>query len=204
MEVQVMNQKLRFQNDISNIEVIFNKINEILVNNKMIFSHLIIDDEAIYKDFPQYIKERIADIKYIEVMAQNQEEYIQGIIQEKINFINSAIPQIKMLSEKFYQNQETGIWQEIPELIEELQHFFQSYKVLSQQDELFSFINAELWNKYSEGINNLNEIISPLAEALEYNDIILTADILRYEMVDSLYNLRKLLEKILSDKGEKI
>src|SRR5690606_19853384 len=96
-QVILLEETLRFDNRPEEIEILFQKINEILSDSDYHVSHLLVDGAEVYENFDDYIEEHILNIKTIEVIVKTVKEFIHELLLTAEEYIQRATPEISFL-----------------------------------------------------------------------------------------------------------
>lgn len=184
MNIRVQDKVLEFKNDPEIIEKLFESINELIQNDNLLFSHLIIDGEEIYDNFDRYIIENILSIKAIIVVTISIVEMVNESIESTEQYAKNAIPIIHKLSEEFYQRPNENTWSQLTDLFEGIQWIIQSLTQINSIENLSDIVSDfEAWSEYVQEVSKLNNIVVELENAILNNDNILIGDMLMYEII---------------------
>lgn len=189
MELHLSNEMLIYKNSMKNIEILIQKINEYLENNKLFFSHLIINGKEVYSDFEDTLVEQINTIEKVELVTKTINEFINDLTVSLNGYSNRAISSIKQLTEQFYQSPNDESWGMLHDLLEGLNWVYSTIKSIG---------NTEL-NEYKENLlmiaNHLEVELPNLLDAMESNDFILIGDIISYEILPQFEEIASITEK---------
>lgn len=189
MELHLSNEILIYENSVENIDILIQKINEDLENNKLFFSHLIINGKDAYSDFEDKLMEQINMIEKIELVTRTINEFISDLTVSLNEYSIRAIPSIKQLTEQFYQSPTEESWGMLQDLLEGLNWVYSTIK---------SMCNMEL-DEYKENLliiaNHLEVELPNLLDAMESNDFILIGDIISYEILPQFEAIVSITEK---------
>ena len=189
MELHLSNDMLIYENSVKNIEMLIQRINEYLENNKLFFSHLIINGKEVYSDFEDILVEQINIIEKIELVTKTIDEFINDLTVSLNEYSNRSIPSIKQLTEQFYQSPTEESWGMLQDLLEGLNWVYTTIKSISNTD----------LNEYKENLlmiaNHLEVELPNLLDAMESNDFILIGDIISYEILPQFEEIASITEK---------
>ncbi|MED5098981.1 hypothetical protein P9858_02460 [Niallia circulans] len=189
MELHLSNEMLIYENSVKNIEMLIQRINEYLENNKLFFSHLIINGKEVYSDFEDILVEQINIIEKIELVTKTIDEFINDLTVSLNEYSNRSIPSIKQLTEQFYQSPTEESWGMLQDLLEGLNWVYTTIKSISNTD----------LNEYKENLlmiaNHLEVELPNLLDAMESNDFILIGDIISYEILPQFEEIASITEK---------
>lgn len=203
MKLYILDQALEYENNKDNIDTMFNEINQTILNSNLILSHLIVDGYELYGDFYDYFLDNIKYIEEIKVITKTVVEISQEIILSAIDYIESSIPEIEILSDEFYKTPNRDSWNKLSNLIEGLNWIIDGFTSIDLNSQLKNIVNSyEQWNLYAQDIYSLKELIEEFEEVLENNDLVSIADILSYEIVPIFEDMKEKLEKIIGEKVE--
>lgn len=191
MKVYIVDQVLEYENSTKKVQEILSKIDEIIKNSRLILSHLDVNGIIVYSNFHEYILENIHSIDEIHVKTQTHKQMIGEIILSTFDYVDNAIPQIKVLSDEFYATPTESTWTKMSDFLEGIQWIISAFRSIDEQKNLDGLLeDYEIWNIYAKDIFSLKEIIEEFEEILENNDIVSIADILAYE-IEPIFKLMK-------------
>jgi len=98
-------------------------------------------------------------------------------------YLTSALPEIKLLSDKFYLGSSSESWNKLSELLEGLMWISQT---IGHIREMAIYQNLEA---FEETAATISQLVINLEQALTNNDLILIGDILKYEISSILGQL---------------
>ncbi|ADU31859.1 hypothetical protein [Evansella cellulosilytica] len=185
-----------YKNNINEINNIILKINKKVEEGDNYFSHLIVDGKEVYENHDSYLLENINGISEIRVICKSVSELTNDILLSTEKYINSAVPEIKLLAEEFYNTPTDLTWKKYDQLLEGLQwitHMIVSVDRLKH--------NIRNWNEYLQIVSSVDEELNHISDALEHKDYVLIADIIQYEIMDMLEKLKVRISMTIDSVG---
>ncbi|WP_456277633.1 hypothetical protein [Bacillus sp. AK128] len=176
-----------------NIHTIFGRINEYLNDRRIFIDHLLINGKEIYDQFEEQIEGNIQEIHEIVVVTQTKEQLISGTIQSIIDYIDEAIPEVEALVEELYIGSSQQTWNKFSVFVEALQWIISA---LNGIEELIEDNDA---NTFLMPNTSLLGILSSILEAMENEDTILLADLIQYELMENLVELKDSLKDYIKN-----
>jgi len=203
MIIHILGKSLEYENKQEVLDTIFKEIDNIVNSANMIFSHLIIDGQEVYNDFYDYFLDNMKNIQEVKVVTRTAKEAFEEILLSTIDYLNRAIPEIEVLSNEFYKTPSRESWGKLGDLLEGIKWIMDTFMIIDADFGLKNIVNSyEDWNIYAEDIYKLNEILIEFEEMLENSDFVSTADILSYEIIPLFNDMKKKLEKLISEEVE--
>lgn len=203
MIIHILDKSLEYENKQEVLDTIFKEIDNIVNSGNMIFSHLIIDGQEVYNDFYDYFLDNMKNIQEVKVVTRIAKEAFEEILLSTIDYLNRAIPEIEVLSNEFYKTPSRESWGKLGDLLEGVKWIMDTFMIIDADFDLKNIVNSyEDWNIYAEDIYKLNELLIEFEEMLENSDFVSTADILSYEIIPLFNDMKKKLEKLISEEVE--
>ncbi len=203
MIIHILDKSLEYENKQEVLDTIFKEIDNIVNSANMIFSHLIIDGQEVYNDFYDYFLDNMKNIQEVKVVTRTAKEAFEEILLSTIDYLNRAIPEIEVLSNEFYKTPSRESWGKLGDLLEGIKWIMDTFMIIDADFGLKNIVNSyEDWNIYAEDIYKLNELLIEFEEILENSDFVSTADILSYEIIPLFNDMKKKLEKLISEEVE--
>ncbi|MDC0761731.1 hypothetical protein POF51_13575 [Brevibacillus sp. AG] len=193
MRLSIIDEEYIFENTSSAmmqlLEVISAKTNE----NDLLVSHLTVNGVEVFSDFESYLNENLSDVETVVVYTTNSSKLVNEIMLSTEEYVNRAIPQVKSLSEQFYQGATNDSWLAFGEMLEGLQWFQQTSLFIQNQA-----FQPELLNFAAETLDFTDELRS-LEEAVEQQDVVLIGDIILYEILPQFEEISAKIGEINSN-----
>lgn len=177
------------------VEVMINKINQLLDDNYY-FSHLIIDDKEVFDDPEQYLQDYLSEIKELEIVAKTAKEFTNDVLLSAEEYIERAKPQIDSLADDFYQNPTSESWHKFTYLLEGIQWINQMIQTIDTAKE-----KPNNWMNYLKINNTLDLELKNMEEAIENNDSVLIADLIKYEILSIFESLGSEIQLTIDTEG---
>lgn len=192
MRVTILDQE--FLLDMNNISVIdaIELIRQKANNSELIFSHLRIDGVDVFNEHFEYLSANLAEITHVEVMMMKVEELITDMLESVHQYVQGAIPAIRVLSDEFYQGASDKVWVKLEQLVEGIQYCQETSLFIKQQNL------KEFHTQYAALLDFTNEI-EVLMEAVQQQDATLLGDILQYEIQPKFEQIAAGLPQIVTN-----
>lgn len=187
LQIHILEQTLVFSNDINAVETMLSQIEEILDANKLLINFIDVDGVDVYQDFSEYIIEHLATIKQINIKVQTMKQVLDESLTSLQQYMDRALPEVEQLADEFYQGVTNDTWSKFNQLMEGLLWVSQIVENIHTK-KIYS--NAVDYLKISGA---LREELSNLENALNDMDMVLTGDILKYEIASIM---KELLNKV--------
>ncbi|WP_339179809.1 hypothetical protein [Oceanobacillus sp. FSL W7-1293] len=175
-------------------EDIVKKIDELVMDE--IITHVIFDEEEVYSDIEEYFDSYRQDIEVVKVITKSKKAFINETLLTAEEYLSNAIPIIEKLSESFYQNPQTGDWNQFQRLTEGLTWIS---NMLLHIDSLKE--RPSNWEDYANLYKDFEAGVNELAESVEANDTTLIADIIQYEIHPVYKGLKELITNTIDTEG---
>lgn len=179
MKLQILEQTIEIEN--STVKDIVETINSLLQDSNQNINYMIIDGIEVYNDMEEYINESFNEIKEIIVKTASVDQLKDNLNDSLILYINRALPEIEAVAQEFYKGSLQSTWEKFGQLLEGMNwitHAIQSLSQTSDKSEKLEEISAKM-----------NEQATTLLDAVEVKDMVLIADIIQYEIIETLNEL---------------
>jgi len=198
MRLHILDRTLEYENKIDSFDDMIKFINDSVKKSNLVFSHLIIDGVEVYNEFYDYSLDNIKNIEDIKVVTKTIKEISKEIMLSTIDYIERAIPEIKILSNEFYRTPSSNSWSKLMDLLEGFKWIMDAFIAIDTNSQLKDIVeNYEEWNLYAQDIYSLKELLVEFEEILKNSDYVSTADILSYEIVPLFDRMKEKLGKIV-------
>ncbi|TKI58585.1 hypothetical protein E8L90_26060 [Brevibacillus antibioticus] len=192
MKLLISDKELYFDNVNISSSTLIGKILEEAERHEQIFSHIIVDGIEVFENIEEYIEDHLQTINYIELKFITLDELVMGIMQSTSEYVERALPELRLLSEECYQDPGASTWGKLEQLMEGIQWFEQTANFILQNQE--KLIQIQIDPKFFSFTNEV-KIIS---EAVEGKDFILLGDIVQYEIIPKFDALSDQISTIIS------
>ena len=183
MKIYVLDKVLKYPNNQTEIDKIFNDIDSIVSESKYTLSHLEIDGVEIYDDFYNYFLDNIRSIQEVKVVAKTFKEFSRDILKTTASYLENAIPEMQILSDEFYKSPTEESWGKLADLIEGIKWIMDTFVIVDKSGKIENIVKSyEVWNHYVKDIYSLKELLDEFEDILENEDLVSIADILSYEI----------------------
>lgn len=193
MIITILDQSISFPNDINSIEACLNTIEAILTENEVYLELIEIDGNEVFERFQEYMIEHIQDIQEVNVKVQTLKQLLDEALLTMQQYLEGALPEINKLADEFYKGATKESWDKLTQLFEGLSWLTQNVEAIQTKGQ---YHNAA---SYKEISNSLQEELSNLEDALKNGDLVLTGDILKYEIVSILEQLLATVSKTIDN-----
>ncbi|KIL49919.1 hypothetical protein [Jeotgalibacillus soli] len=153
--------------------------------DKLVFSHLNIDGIDVYENHYQYLLKELSEINEIKIIMKTKQEVTIELQQSLNEYLERALPVMSKLSDQFYQGESNKVWESFVEFTDGLQWINSAVETLS----LHSKENAQSY--YKNVSAKIESALIELVEALEIKDTITIADMIQYEIIETLTDLKQ-------------
>lgn len=195
MLLKYNDEKMTLPREHTAFNMVIEKVNEIISQENMIFSHLIIDGNDIYEDHENYMLDRLNEMMKIEIVAKSANEMIWETMESVHQYVERAIPAIEQLvsdsEEEFTEQSWTGI-QQLSEAMEWMLQFVTFTRRADQQ--------PANWDKISVSFERCEQQFAELLQATENKDTALIRHNLTSGIIPTYETLKINLESSLEDK----
>lgn len=194
MQLLYKHEQFDLHNDVYSITTIFEKINDSIEDNDIVFSHLIVDGIEIYENHEDYLKEHIGEIINVEIVTRRTKEMIWETMTSVDTYLERAIPALNTLVDESYEKFTDKTWEGINQLAEGMQWILQftSFTKNASQQPLN-------WDSIEKSVKECEESFAKLVEGVEAQDTVLISDVLSYEVTPAYEELQKTLAISLND-----
>lgn len=194
MDIIFQNETIKL-NQQPTVEDTIKTINN-LMGDDYYFSHLVVDDIEVYEEPEFYLSEHASQINKLEVIAKKVHEFVNDILLTSMEYINNAKPEIVSLSEEFYQNPTSDSWNRFTQMLEGFQWLNEMIMTIDKTKR-----HPGNWFEYIRLAVNLQEELKDIEEALENNDSILIADLVKYEVLPIYDSLKVEIQTTIDTEG---
>lgn len=193
MRLSIIDEEYIFENTSSAMMQLLEVINAKTNENDLLVTHLTVNGVEVFSDFESYLNENLSDVETVVVYTTNSSKLVNEIMLSTEEYVNRAIPQVKSLSEQFYQGATNDSWLAFGEMLEGLQWFQQTSLFIQNQA-----FQPELLNFAAETLDFTDELRS-LGEAVEQQDVVLIGDIILYEILPQFEEISAKIGEINSN-----
>ncbi|MDK2961311.1 MAG: hypothetical protein PWP20_437 [Eubacteriaceae bacterium] len=184
MNVIVNNRTFEFDNNEKTVKDLFNAIQELLDQEGLEFSHLIVDSTPVYQEFENYLTNDFELFKEIVVETVNLKTLISDTIASAFEYIARNTALVKALAESFYQSPQQETWQSLSDLFEGIGWLLDVTSRIDQFDQLSNYVlDYSIWNEYVQTAKGLDNLLSEMEEAMVNKDHVLIGDLILYEIL---------------------
>lgn len=195
MDLIFNNQIFSYDYTPSSLQVI-ERVKELLEDNNYYFNHFILDRTEKIEDPEDFLKKTLQFETVIEVIVTTAEEFVKNLLESTKSYIEDANPKIEVLVETFYSHPSPSAWEELSNLFEGVEW------ILSMVDAVdVSKYRPTNWQEVKQQIFKIKNELGSLEEALENNDTVLIADILKYELLPVFNSIKDQVKISLGNFG---
>lgn len=184
MKIIINGQTEDFENSTNTIKRVLTRIQEILDQENLELSHLVIDGIAVYQEYENYLNEKIETTTEIVAETLKLKPLIAETLDSAFAYISNAIALLKPLADTYYQSPGPEAWNRLAELFEGLGWLLDTMNRIDQIDQLQLYIlNYDIWNEYVQILKGLNMVLKELEQAMLNQDHVLIGDLILYEIL---------------------
>jgi uncharacterized protein YukE len=184
MRIKVLNRIYECENDIKEISSLLQELNLLFEQLDYKISYVLIDGNKIGDHIEECILQNFINIKDIEIYVKINKQTLKNVVSAINQVLNGLINKVERLSANFYKGENQNIWREFQSFIDDMQWLNNAFSYLKEDIFIVQKCRA-LFNVLSDLQNQLRH----LEDALRYKDFILVADILNYEIKQSIDEL---------------
>ena len=108
MEIKILGEVESYDNLLSSIPQIINRIETICKNSDLVYSHMVIEGREVYDDPETYLQENIADLNRVEIVLKTIQEMMGEMMESAVDYLDRANAEINNLAEEFLQRANGG------------------------------------------------------------------------------------------------
>ncbi|MBM7540028.1 hypothetical protein [Amphibacillus cookii] len=198
MIVTIGTKQKTFENHIESVTPLIKWIEEVVNESDKHFSHLLIDDQEVHEQFDLVISDKITEIEKIEVVLKTESELLNELYLSGEAYLIRALPEIEKLTEKFYQTPDQEAWGGLEQLIEGITWLDQLYEAIDQARK-----QPLNWDKFTFIYTKLRMELVNLEDAIKMRDQTLIADIINYEVMPIMEELKLVFTACIDQEGER-
>lgn len=200
MKFYILDKTLECKNDSKELDNMLKKIDKIVADSNLIFSHLDIDGNEVYDDYYGYLLAHMDEIKEVKVIVKTPFEIAKDTLVSTADYLNRAIPEIEKLADEFYKTPNSKSWNKFNQLLEAIEWVISTFSAIDSGYDIEKTVkDYETWNLYAKDIYSLKDLMNEVEEVLNNQDYVSIADILSYE-ISPLF--KDMLNKLLLLVGE--
>ncbi|KUO74768.1 MAG: hypothetical protein APF77_10925 [Clostridia bacterium BRH_c25] len=203
MQVRFLDKTYNYGNDAASVDELFAEINNMLADTEYVLAGMVIDNTEVYESYQEYIIERISNIKAIEVFVDTVENMINNILGSMSEYLDRAIPELEPLTSDFYTGEEeNSSIEKLGQLAEGIHWMLNMISTIDQNKDLHNGLKTNgAWYECVSNAARLNEEFENLKDAIRNTDMILIADIIKYEVSDVFSGINQCI-KLINGHGE--
>lgn len=184
MKLIINGKTVEFENSTSAIKSVLTMIQQVLDQETLELSHLIIDGIPVYQDYENYLNERINIITEIVAETLMLKPLIEETLGSAFVYIGNAIALLKPLADTFYHFPGQDTWNQLADLLEGIGWLMDTMSRIDEIEQLGQYLpNYDIWNEYVQAMKTLHVQIPELEQALISKDHVLIGDLLLYEIL---------------------
>lgn len=202
MKLIINGQTEEFENSASAIETLLTRIQQILDQENLELSHLVIDGIPVYQDYENYLNEKIETITEIVAETLKLKPLIEETLDSAFAYITKATALLKPLADTYYQSPGPEAWNRLADLFEGVGWLLDTMNRIDQIDQLNQYLpNYDIWNEYVQAMKVLSQQIPELEQAMINKDHVLIGDLLLYEILPVFEQAEEKLRFLLPTGG---
>ena len=201
MKIYVLNKVLEYENNKESINIILEKLEDIVEKSNCALSYLQIDGQDVHKDFDDYLLDNIDDIKEIKVVTKTIRDLEKGMLQEVGEYFEEIIPEVEELSYEFFKGPTRETFIKLIELFEKIKWIIDIFDLIDSSDEIEYIVDSyEVWNLYARDIYSLQEIVEDFRGVFAEDELIFIPEILCDEIVPLFRDMKDKLDLLVYKK----
>jgi len=157
---------------------------------------LIADNHAIYENYDVFLQTNLNEIKELKIVTKTIKEFVNEIFLSSEEYISRAKPQIDVLTVEFYRNPSSDSWNNFAQLLEGIQWLNDMIHTIDSVVE-----KPNNWTNFIKIKVELDAELENLEEAINNGDIVLIADILKYEILSIFESLETEIRLSIDTEG---
>ncbi|WP_139325421.1 hypothetical protein [Domibacillus enclensis] len=161
------------------------KINEQISRTQKVFSHLRVDGLDLYENHYQYLLDEVESIHDVHIVLLEREEMAAELQLSLNDYLTRAIPVMEQLADSFYQGAKAEDWDSFSNLADGFQWILGALQTLTQ------YADEEAASYYVDIREKITSILEELMNATEAQDTVTIADMIQYEVVETLVELKQ-------------
>lgn len=198
MLVTINTKNKVFKNNIESINPLIIWIEEIVKDSKLHFSHMIIDGEEVFEQFDLVLSEKVTEIEEIKVVLKTEMELLNEIYLSGESYLTRALPEVNKLAESFYQGAGQDEWKTLELFIEGVSWLDQLFNMIDQLTK-----KPTNWDDFVVAFTKIRMELINLEDAIKANDQSLIADIINYECMPKMEELKLAFTACIDQEGER-
>lgn len=203
MRLIINGQIEEFENNISSIKSVLTLIQQVLDQENLELSHLVVNGIPVYRDYENYLNKQIETITEIVAETLKLKPLIEETLVSAYAYITNAVALLKPLSDAYYLSPRQDDWKQLADLFEGIGWLLDTTTRIDQIEQLYSYLlNYDIWNEYVQSMTGLNEQIKELEQAMMNRDYVLIGDLILYEILPVFETAGEKL-RFLAPSGEK-
>lgn len=199
MKLRVLDTTYKLDSNSISARDVISAIDGVLGDTEYLYSHMIVNGQEVYEEPIAYLESRsLAGIEEILVVAQTRDELFREVMISTAEYLERVIPELDDLSAQFYAGSAEGAWKAFEDLVEGMQWILHSHFMLDQNCRSSAAFSLPAWKRYDEAVHQLESMIGQLMSAVESEDLVLLADLLRYELSPLFRDMRNTLDCLIN------
>jgi len=205
MKLIINGKTMEFKNNVNEIEHVLKEIEQVLDQDNLRLSHLVINGVAVYQNYGSYLSEQIESITEIDVITLKLKPLVEETLETSFDYIRNAVDLLKPLAESFYQSSGQDAWNQLADLCEGIGWLLETMSRIDQIDQLHLYLlNYDIWNEYVQTMKGLTVQIKELEQAMANRDDVLIGDLILYEILPVLETAEENLRFLAPSGGKHV
>jgi len=196
LKVTIMDQVLEFGSEINDVQQMIASVNQLLGTSKLVVDSVWVDGADAGQDYETYILEHHLNIESIRITTQTMKQLCLGMLDSAVQYIDGAVEELPGLSKLFYTGSMQEAWGKLEYLFEGLQWLNQMAVMAVDEDMMFAD-----QKEYHSFIQALSALMVELSEAVAAKDGTSIGDIVSYEILPMLNNIKSVMTQTLHSEG---
>lgn len=161
--------------------------------NEQVVTEIFIDGQDVTGAIEHYISENVTRLGTIDIRSIHTNEMFKLLLQDTYEYVKKVYKATDSISDLFYGNPDRDAWTYFSQLTVGLQYTAQSVQMLITHLEREEN-DEEILTSLRAFLQKLQELLGELHQAVESQDHVFIADIVKYEIGDSIKQLLIALE----------
>lgn len=185
MKVHFPGEIKEYRNTSEDVYKAVEEINEQISRTEKVFSHLQVDGLNLYENHYQYLLDEVESIHDVYIVLLEREEMAAELQLSLNDYLTRAIPVMEQLFDSFYQGAKAEDWDRFSNLADGLQWILGALQTLTQ------YADEEAASYYADVHEKITSVLGELVDATEAQDAVTIADMIQYEIVETLAELKQ-------------
>ncbi|SEU14208.1 hypothetical protein [Paenibacillus sp. NFR01] len=194
MRVIIAGEIAVYTDVVANSESIIEVIQEKLDQKQMVLSHIVADGLEIYSEIDSYLSTHLSDIEEVIVVGLSLQEALSQNMISAVQYVERATPEVEVLINQIIQGSSAQGWETFAELAEGLEWMLQFLSLMENNQSAAADSSV-----FTPLRTELEAVLGSLQEAMNNEDIVLIADVLKYELIPYFSSFQKQINPLIDN-----